>query len=311
MNEKTHGGEAGITYAGLYPVFNLYGGYGQRAKVLKAADNIVDSEMMRWDEGYVTGEVLLPFNLSRGVHSTYLNISAGAGYINVQSKTRPDYSIYGMGEDGDLQFLSYSVSLFHYVQGNSIEVGPRWGQVFSGHYKHTPFHGSYRGEMVSADMVFYFPGIVKSHNISLAGGYEYQKPGDHDGKYYFTSYFLYPRGYTLYSYENLVKGSFDYNLPVLNVNGPSWDIPYIKRILGTVFFDYGYARDGGKEYNYRSTGIELLAELHILGNAFLSFAVGGRYSYCIDGNENVVSLAFRSLIPDPYYRGKMKMGRGR
>ncbi len=98
---------------------------------------------------------------------------------------------------------------------------------------------------------------------------------------------------------------------MLNVNGPSWDILYIKRILGTVFFDYGYARDGGKEENFRSTGIELLAELHILGNAFLSFAVGGRYSYCIDGNEHVVSLAFRSLIPDPYYRGKMRMGRGR
>jgi len=311
MNENTHGGEAGISYMGIYPVLNVYGGYGQRAVVLKAADNIADSEMMRWDEGYAVGDVILPLNLSRGIHYTYLNFSAGAGYVNVQSKTRSDYRIYGMANDGNLQFLSYGFSAIHYLQGNSIEVGPRWGQVFNGRYKHTPFYGSYRGAIVSTDLTLYFPGILKSHNISLAAGYEYQKPGDGDARYYFTSYFMYPRGYTMTSYENLVKGSFDYNLPVLNVNGPSWDIPYIKRILGTVFFDYGYARDRGREYNYRSTGIELLAELHILGNAFLSFAVGGRYSYCIDGNEHVVSLAFRSLIPDPYYRGKMRMGRGR
>ena len=301
MNEKTHAGEGLLIYQGIYPVLYLGGGYGQRAGVIEEKNNPFSSVMMRWNEGRVFGGAYVPQDYSRGIHNVFLTLGFSSGYTVISDKNKDNYSIYNMYRDGDLHYFRYSLSLLHYLQYSGSAIGPRWGESLSVSYRHTPFYGDFRGGLLSAGLKFFLPGIGSTHNIELACGYEKQDPGN----YWFSSSFFFPRGYDFIYYRHFVKGSIDYNLPLFDLGKGAWDLVYIKRFLGALYFDYGYGHSSGVKEQYRSVGAEILAECNFLANTFISASIGVRYSYCIDSNEHVVEAAFRSLVPAPYYRGRL------
>jgi hypothetical protein len=150
-------------------------------------------------------------------------------------------------------------------------------------YTHTPHNSDYTGNLFSADLVLYFPGITDTQGLIVKGSYEKL---DYKN-YVFTSQVLFPRGYDSVRYDHFYSGGVEYAFPVCNLSFNLWKLMYFKRINGDIFFDYGAGNhDTGYTY-YKSAGFELTAEQNLLSNLYLAVEAGLRYSYCIDTSEHV------------------------
>lgn len=170
FNEQTNTGLASLVYAGLFPVFSFAGSFGQRGALINYSENGEEkSDIMRWDEGTAFASIGIPLDFSRGVHGVYLNLATTFGYIHIFNKDHPEFSINNMNRDGELQYFRYSLAAAHLLQGHNLQVGPRWGQVINVNYSHTPFYGDYKGRLLSSELTLYFPGIFRTHNLSIGG----------------------------------------------------------------------------------------------------------------------------------------------
>ena len=211
-----------------------------------------------------TAGFYLPFNLSRGSYFTGLNFGAHVQEIRLQG--------------GGLAPLGYSFSFSRQRQRSPRDLAPVWAQTLRFNYNQTPFNGHYTGNFLSADGRFAAPGLVKHHALILESGYERQH-----GSYVFSSDIRFPRGYSSFTGTNLTKYSATYEMPLLYPDWSIWQVAYIKRISGDLFYDYGKVGS----LLYRSSGVELVFDTN-----FLHFPqplrVGVRYAYRIDfGNKKV------------------------
>ena len=283
FNEDKDAGEISIIYSGLYPVFNITGGYGGRASYLSDESSKDEDVYMTWKEVTGSGGISLPLNFSRGIHFTQINFGTEAGYIKITDKTHDDYSIYeDINYDGELQYMKYFFSFSHLVQTALNSVSPSNGQILNVSYIDTPYDGDYLGNLFTADLSLYLPGITDMQGTKISGSYEkinYET-------YLFPQQFLFPRGYDSVRYDEFYKGSFDYSFPIVNYIANIWKVVYLKRINGDLFYDHGAGKTGEKLTYYRSAGVELTSELNFLSNKYLALEIGIRYSRCFDADEN-------------------------
>ncbi len=283
FNEKQNHGEASLLYSGLFPVISLYGGYGGRAVYLSKESSKNNNEYLTWNEVKGSGDISLPFNFSRGIHTTSFDLGAETGYIKLYEKNRFDYTIYdGMNAEGELNYLYYYLSFSSIAQGALDSVAKGTGAAIDISYTHTPYYGNYRGSLFSTELEIYLPGINDTHGLKLSGSYERIKYGN----YIFPEKFLFPRGYDSIRYDGFYKASADYAFPILNFSLNIWKLVYFKRINGDIFYDFGAGRTDNINTYYRSAGFELTAEQVFLSNKYLSLETGLRYSRCFDSDKD-------------------------
>lgn len=284
FNESTNAGEISIIYSGLYPVFSIKGGYGERAQYLIDESEAEDEEIyMTWKETAGSAGISLPLNFSRGIRSTYITFGAEAGYIKITDKNYDDYEIYeDMNYDGELQYMNYYFTFSNLTQTAFNSVSPGTGEILTISYFDTPYDGDYLGNLFTADLALYLPGITDMQGTKISGSYEKVKYET----YLFTQMFLFPRGYDSIRHEEFYKGSFDYSFPIANFSANIWKLLYFKRVNGDLFYDYGVGKTNEELYYYRSAGVEITFEHNWLSNKYLALELGVRYSRCFDADEN-------------------------
>ena len=282
-NEYSHTGVAAITYRGWFPVLRLYGNYGTRASTYK--DRYNRRVFYNWREASAGFAVALPFNFSRRRWSRSFEVEAEIEYTYISDQ---EVQFRYENNNGFFVPLSYQMRFTNTTEWNR-DLNPRWGQVLSVRFSHTPIkEADYYGYLLSANGSFYFPGIFKNNSLSFKANFEMQDGRD----YRFSSLSLFPRGYDYDFYEKFFIGSINYTFPIWYPDLNLLWAAYIKRIYMNIFLDYGLEVPNTGAY-YRSAGGELVFEFKPLGYNFTLF-LGARYSYLLDrlDDPHSVGLVF-------------------
>ncbi len=270
-NEGTYALGVSGTYAGWWPVVDasLFRETRQ-STYLRRIDSIRVREFSyNWSEVNASLGFTLPFNLTRGLFSTYLNLG---GVLTARRTTdQPVNFRIASGErllsNGTFLPVTWFASAGRGYQ-TYRDLQPVWGQYAVLLYQHTPLTKSVNsGALLSGRSYLYFPGFVRHHGILVEGGYERQWAGN----YFFSSQMVFPRGYSAVSFDRFKKVAVTYSLPIDYVDKHYLGVVQVQRIRSNVFHDYGVGEllpsvaaptIRPTSFTYTSSGIELIADTY-------------------------------------------------
>jgi hypothetical protein len=223
-----------------------------------------------WMETNFSTAVRIPLNLTSGKYSRLLQPSVEFVYQQLD-----------MDEDAPVSFrrsnfktLNYRLYFSNFIKSVEQDMYPRWGQVVDLNLRSAPFQKDTLGTMFAAVSRLYFPGIFRHHSFNLYAGYQ-NRYGD---ARYYSTIVRYPRGYTDQYSDELASFAFNYKFPVFCPDFSLSSLAYFKRLKANLFFDYAVGSHYGQNTIYRSAGIDLLVDLHII--RFLApFELGCRLIY--------------------------------
>jgi len=169
----------------------------------------------------------------------------------------------------------------HVLRPETRDLYPRLGTYVSAVYTNTPGDNGLLGGMYTAQAIVYLPGILRHHHLLLQAGFQKQMPG-----FYLLNLnrISFPRGYSSAVSLKYSRFSADYAFPVAYPDLSAGFLFYLKRIRADLFYDEAYGTDvrspGSERYTgvYRSTGIELRADFHLL-RLILPVSAGVRMGY--------------------------------
>ena len=274
-SDKRHKLHTRITWKGWYPVIESQLDYGNKPVIDKLREPVNDPLSVQQGIRFIN-TASLPLRFTPGKFTQFLYPSFTTDYSNnyifLKELNRYDY-----GQTQLTARLYFSNSIISSVR----DIYPRWAQVFDLKYSFSPFDKAIYGSSESVKTAFYFPGIFPNNSIRMRLEKEKQKLV----KYYIGNKIDWPRGYQNIFSENLNFLSLDYAIPLFY---PDFNIPgiiYVKRIRGTLFYDF--ARGKGNAYfmqtgsgtafqsyhdyfeSFKSFGFELLTDFHLFRNPFM------------------------------------------
>ena len=275
INEGASQFSGRVNYAQIYPKLFAGASYTLNRKANESYfpfDQLDPSFNGRdWSEtDFFTGAIL-PFYLSRGKWSRYLSFEGSAHYLMA------NYSEY-LDQLPNIDFPYVNARLYFYnLKRQALrQINPRWGQflVFDQSQSIDPNIGSQFYFLSS----FYFPGIFKTHSLTISPYYKYEPQ---DLQYDFLDAFPSSYGYTRYaalnSYRILVKYSMPLCYPDIGIPG----LAFLQRIYASAFYDESYFTSPGYlDAIQRSFGIEINLNMVLL--RILPFEIGVRGMYRID-----------------------------
>ncbi len=178
------------------------------------------------------------------------------------------------------------------------DINPKWGQVFDLQLTTTPWDTKLYSSKSYARTILFFPGALPNHSLSLRVGRENQAPAR---KHLYRNKLPWPRGYdhNLVA-EKLLSFSADYTMPLFYPDLAAGSFLYLKRIRGTLFYDYSKGVDirnyadrsfhaGPKRFC--SAGSELMADFYLLRIPF-EISAGIQAGYMPYENRYFVNGAF-------------------
>ena len=253
--EDTLGLGFSASYRAYFPVIELEADYGGRRTTLE--DQAGQTYSHSWREASVRAGLILPLDLSRGIWNSSLTLAAD---VSMTRAWDSDDEKYPAGWSGTLFPLSYRLNFIRTHQASPRDLRPPFGHSLTLAYHHAPLQiGEYGGALFAVSAGVYFPGAVRHHSLRLSAAYEEQDPSP----YRFESEFRFPRGYDFVFHRKLAKVSVDYALPLAYPDAALGRLAYLKRLSLNVFFDYGRGVDPGRQQDYRSAGMDLLADVNL------------------------------------------------
>lgn len=178
------------------------------------------------------------------------------------------------------------------------DINPRWGQVIDFRLTTTPWDTKLYNHRSYTRAIFFFPGVFPNHSLAFRAGWENQAPAR---KLLYRNSIPWPRGlYDNLVAEKLFSLSADYTMPLFYPDLAAGSLFYLKRIRGSIFYDYSRGEGihdfenrtftPGKE-RYSSLGSELLADFYILRLPF-EISAGVRAGYIPQEERYFVNGAF-------------------
>jgi len=250
-------------YAGLFPVIKA--GFSRGGRRIKTPADL------SWKESETWLSLQLPMDLSRGEYITNLTLGTDVSSTSVSGSNESEgYKI----SPGKINSLSYELRYLNYKHSSKRDLAPLSGQIFSLSYSHTPWDTRYRGEKLTLSGTLFFRGIFKHHSLRAGFSYEKQIPDT----YIFSSRINFPRGYDSFFRETLLFLSADYSFPIAYPDLELGELLYLKRIKGTLFYDWGKGYGGGATGYFNSAGIEIRGDLNVFSIP-LDLDIGMRISY--------------------------------
>jgi WD40 repeat protein len=254
-NERTVGGFATASYGGFYPMLDAGGQYTDRSTSFIGADD--REQVESWHEGTGTFGVRLPFNLTTGLYGTSLSLGASVSGTHISGKDTLVVDPLDNG-DGQLTSVTYEASFGHAYQWIR-DIRPPWGQYLIASYSHTPFRGTYQGQLLSTQGFLFAPGPFPHHSLALRVGYERQRPGN----YVYSSRMAFPRGYSSRIHRDFYELSGSYALPLAYPDLNILQTVTIRRLRSTAFYDWGRGSGRTRDFYYRSAGLEGIADFYL------------------------------------------------
>ena len=178
------------------------------------------------------------------------------------------------------------------------DINPRWGQVLDFRLTSTPWDASLYSNRSYARATLFFPGVFPNHSLTIRSGWENQSPAR---KLIYRNSIPWPRGFkdNLIA-EKLFSFSADYTLPLFYPDLAAGSLLYVKRIRGSIFYDYSKG-EGINDYDnrsytageekYSSAGSELLADFYLFRFPF-EMSAGVRAGYVTGENRYFVNGIF-------------------
>ncbi len=258
LNQQTGKFYTSLAYQGLFPEFTIRFDIGNRAAY---ARNQGSSETFRftWQETNLKAIISIPFNLSHGRFSRFLQPAIGVTMIGIQhNSSTPENFTNGM-----IASMDYRITASQYLHSNQKDVYPRMGQSIDVTYRHTPFGGSDMGSIFSASANLFFPGIIRHQGIWLYAGYQHPQE-KYIPAYSYAGIINYPRGYTGADDQELFSLQLNYKFPVIYPDLSLGSVIYLKRVKLNLFYDWANGKNQGYINEYQSTGCELTMDFHLL-----------------------------------------------
>lgn len=240
-----------LSYRGWYPIINAIGKIGNTPGLLRDANGRLKKITLK-EKGLDVG-VSLPFT-----------------FTNSKYTRRASLSIWSSLSAHDIAteyYQTYIMYLRRLLRLSKRDILSKWGQELYLHYAHTPYGGTYQGQLFAVKSKLYFPGLFKHHSLCLRTGYQHElKEG-----LSFSSPLLFARGHESEDFRDIYNGGVGYTFPIAY---PDWSLGLLaklQRLKANLFYDltYGefrYLNQDGKDSNklFEALGLDLTLDLNIL-----------------------------------------------
>ncbi len=286
VNEDALRGYCRFSYAGIYPVFDLEGTWGER-RIYSAAPPWAYYWPLEFSEIRLTERTLgawirLPLNFSRGPAEIKVEPRFGLRLYDV----RPSADTDDWWNPVPYQFIASEFSLsYSKVQPSARKfTRPRWGHELNLTRKTSYPSNLAFASYEQADGKLYFPGFCRTHSLLISGGYVNY---GYDG-YRFVDKFRHPRGYNQTIAIEESRLSAEYQIPVWYPDIAFGGWAFLQRLRMNVFYDHGQGGPG----QMRSAGAELLLDTRIF--RLFKAEMGLRCSYLMDppAGSNLIRFGF-------------------
>ena len=269
LNEGTFGFGVKGEYAAWWPVLDasLFRDT-RRSTYLRRIDATHVSEFSyNWSEVNASLGFTLPFNLTRGLYTSYLNVG---GSLTARRTTDQPINFRVTSSERILTNGTFLPVTWFASAGRGYQtyrdLQPVWGQYAVAVYEHTPLTKSVNsGALFAARGYLYFPGLDRHHGIMLEGGFERQWAGN----YFFSSLMVFPRGYSAVSFDRFTKFGANYAFPLDYPDIHLLGAIQVQRLRGNFFHDYGVGELlpstaaptlAPQSFTYTSSGVEVMAD---------------------------------------------------
>jgi len=288
LNEETGKYYLTYTYEGLYPALDLTADYGLRRGTY--AENHQHEIPLKWNEFNLTATLRVPLKWSHNIW--FRGVQPAAGITCKLMKM--DKSVPLTFIEDHLTAMNYSFSAYNQMKTSRQDLYPRWAQVVTLNFSHTPFGKKYNS-ILGGQVYLYLPGVARHHSLRLYAGYQSQVKQD----YGFSDVISYPRGYSGIYFDRAWSFSATYVFPLFYPDWRLGPVLYIKRFKGDVFYDYAYGPDSSPFTDYSSAGLDLTMDIHFL-SFFIPFEAGVRSIYKTRENTFVFQFLFNVNIHSLY-----------
>lgn len=245
-----------LSYRGCYPIINAAGKIGSTTGLFRHENGELKRNTLQKKE-LVVG-IHLPFTLTNSKYMREVALNMW-GALSVHDKGT-EYS------------QAYTMYLSRLLRLSKRDILSKWGQEFYLYYVHTPYGGTYQGQLFAIKNVLYFPGLFKHHALWLRTGYQH---GLKEGLS-LSSPLLFAQDHEHKDFRNIYNGGIGYTFPIAY---PDWSLGLLaklQRLKAELFYDltYGsfhYLNQGGQELNKRFEicGIDVTMEVNILTMSLL------------------------------------------
>jgi len=211
INERTGYWRAGISYQGVYTIFDLSFSKGSRSVdedpvstlVINGQDSTVRTRDLtfKWDEQNVEAGLRLPLITTSSKYSGSVTIGNAVGLTkitnfhntvtddfknavafgpvdrNVPAIVRNDsilsvYPFFDYQGNGSLVYNRFTLSAYRLLKTSRRDIYSRWGQALYVNYYSTPYGGDLGGGLFSTIGYLYLPGLFKHHSLWGYGAYQ-------------------------------------------------------------------------------------------------------------------------------------------
>jgi len=276
-NEGASQFSARVDYAQIYPKF-----FAQASHTLNRNANLLEPPLDQipgeftgrsWAETIAGGGVNLPFYMTRGKWNRFLSFEGSVNYLtafyNEEISALPNLSF---------PFENTRLSFYNIQTRARRQIFSRWGQsiVLDQSLSIDPDVQATQFYAVSS---FYFPGLFKSHNLSVSPSYKYEPI---DNMYNYLDAFAPSYGYVKYAALNSYRVLFKYTMPLwypdIGIRGTA----FFQRLYASAFYDEAIFTDPSyvDPIYQRSVGIELNLNMVLL--RIFPFEIGLRTMYRLD-----------------------------
>ncbi|MEN7550393.1 hypothetical protein AAG747_20915 [Rapidithrix thailandica] len=322
-NEESGGFYGNVAYGGWYPVLEAGFEYqNERNRDFPFLGEGTDGNgepfaglgvySKEWKENDYYVGVTLPFNLTSGNHFGSLLLQGK--YHTIETDYKDINARFNQREhrlrSGTFQALDFRLRFSRQQITATQHILPRFRQTLELEYKKTLQTEQNQGQVFRGTVGLYFPGLAKTHNLYLTGGYQKENFTD---PYKFRNGFFYPRGYGSLWHDEIYRLSTNYTLPLWYPDVAIGSLAFIKRIYTNFFFDYSQATihniqaadlpnntenfknpEGfilGFDEQYRSVGVEIGFDFRAL--RLIDLGLGARYSYILDPAHRLFQMSNR------------------
>lgn len=264
---RTGGWGTTLTYAGLYPIFDISYQYAHRqvSDTWKYSTVLLD-----WNENTTSIGARIPWTLTSSCFQTYLTLSNKVGITKTSSFSNKSknnsgevfsehrgrvaeiepgiFYSYNDKVDGTLYTNTAGIDFSRTLKRSYRDFLYRWGQTLNLAY-YTTLDNDYKGDQFAVRGALYFPGFAKHH--FLYGRVNYQKSFNSYqlNTYTFANHIFRPRGYSYPRDSEFTTLSANYALPLGYPDIHLGPVLNVQRVKANFFCDYGDGR--GETYYYK------------------------------------------------------------
>ena len=278
FRDGSHTFNTGITLKGRYPVVDLNYTFGGTVSLIKPASVDYPGGFPSTAQS-VEMDISIPLNLTfnrfyRGLVPSFSTTYYNDIYYNLSAKAFQQ------------ELFSTHLRLYYYqvLKTSLRDLYPRWGNIIDLSYLFAPFRQETFNPSIKFMGIFFAPGLLRHHGLRLEGSYQEQNLEE----YVFLARQEFPRGYDPLFSESLRSFRSDYVFPLLYPDMGLRGILYVKRLKGSLFFDY--AENRYREWNSSISSFENFSDV--------LYSYGG--SLTLDYNLFIIPYTINSGIRFAY-----------